>query len=259
MQLEKLIATGLTLQQASMYALLMEHASITPPEAADHLSLSRSNAYKILDRLVELGLAERTDKARKLQYSPANPLALARLVAEQRNIATAREAAVQAVISDLASKYRAHTDQPDVRIVTGRKAVAEAYRFQINQGQHIYFLRSVADIATMGFDTMHRIRTEPERFDIKRHGITPDLSTKPSRDSNLDRTWVRGEDYTAPVEWSVSGESLLIVVFGEEPHAITIESPLIAAAFQEVLRLLTTCLRTMPYYDSLPRTSSLSD
>lgn len=251
--MKQLIATGLNAQQAAAYALLIEKGGITPPEAADELGLSRSNAYKVLDRLVELGLADRREDAKKLMYSPTNPTSLARLAAEQRNLATARENAVHEVINNLMSKYREHTDQPSVHVVTGRKAVADAYRIQIKQNAAIYFLRSPADIATMSFDTMHTIRTEPERFNIMRHGITPDLHTKPSRDSNLNRTWMRGEDYTAPVEWSVSGESLLIVIFGEEPHAITIENPTVADAFRQMWHLLNNCLRAMPYYGNLPR------
>jgi len=253
MELDKLIATGLNEQQAAAYALLIEHGEIAPPAAAKSLKLSRTNAYKVLDRLIELGLASKSEKNKKLVYAPTNPTALARLTADQRNAATARETAVQAVISQLISKYRAHTDQPNVAVVTGRSAAADAYRLQIEQKAAIYFLKSTADITTMGFDAMHKIRTEPERHGIKRHGITPDKSTKPSHESNLERTWMRGEDYTAPVEWSVAGESLLIVVFGDESYAITIESPVVAEAFRQIWHVLHNCLRAMPYYGEMPR------
>jgi hypothetical protein len=69
----------------------------------------------------------------------------------------------------------------------------------------------------------------------------------------MTRTWVRQEDYEAPVEWSVSGTTLLIVIFGAEPHAITITNPLVADAFRQIWHLLDTCLRAMPYYGDLPR------
>lgn len=253
MKPEKLIAAGLNGQQAATYALLIEKGRITPPETATALNLTRSNAYKVLDRLVEMGLAEKTEPKNKIMYVPTNPTALARLAAEQRNKATAQEAAVQEVITNLLSKYRQHTDQPNINAVTGRQAVAEAYRMQIKQGAPIYFIKSTSDISTMGFETMHNIRTEPEHHGIERHGITPDKSTTPKRNDKLDRTWIRGEDYTAPVEWSVSGESLLIVLFGDEPHAITIESPVVADAFRQLWQVLHGCLHAMPYYNSLPR------
>jgi predicted transcriptional regulator len=255
----KLIATGLTAQQASAYAMLIEHGQVSPPEAAELLSLSRSNSYKLLDKLVEMNLAEKQEIAKKFVYSPANPHSLSNLVAQQRNIAVAREEAVREVLTELMAKYRVHTDQPNVDIVTGRGNVANAYRAQINQKQPIYFIRSRMDIPVMGFETMHEIRIMPARFGNERFGITPDLGTgttaNPSSDkrSKLDRTWIKQEDYNAPVEWSVSGSSLLIVLFGDEPHAITIDSPIVADAFTQLWHVMNTCLQAMPYYSELPR------
>ena len=258
MDYRQLIATGLNEQQAKAYALLIEKGKATPPHAAKYLKTSRSNTYKILDRLVDMGLAKREEVAKKFTYFPDNPMALSNLVAEQRNLASAREDAVKAVLKDLLAKYHTHTDQPSIKIVTGREQVAEAYRHQIVQLETIYFIRSRADIPVMGFETLHNLRVMPGRHGVKRFGITPDLSTGttptkgPDR-SNMTRTWVRQEDYEAPVEWSVSGTTLLIVIFGAEPHAITITNPLIADAFRQIWHLLDTCLRAMPYYDDLPR------
>lgn len=249
----KLIATGLSQQQAKAYALLIESGEITPPQAAKKLRLTRTNSYKVLDKLVELELATKREKNKKYYYSLNNPSALARIVAEERNRVVEQEATLQEIIGELSAKYRQHTDQPDVTVVTGRKAVAEAYRFQIQHKKSIYFLRSTLDIASMGFDVMHSIRTQPALNKIKRYGITPDKSSKSVNESNLERTWIKNEDYTAPVEWSVSGGTLLIVIFGEEPNAITIDNPMVAEAFRQIWRIMNTCLRAMPYYSELPR------
>lgn len=254
----KLVATGLSEQQAYAYALLLEKGEVTPPSAAPVLGLSRSNAYKLLDKLVELGLATKKEQRKKFVYSPANPMALSNLVAEQRNLAEKQEQAVKAVLSDLLAKYHVHTEQPGIEVVSGRENVANAYRSQINQLETVYFIRSRADIPVMGFDTMKEIRITPARHGVQRFGINPDLAsgTTPTdghKRSNLTRTWVRQEDYNAPVEWSVSGSSLLIVLFGAEPHAITITHPIIADAFRQIWILLNQCLQTMPYYKNLPR------
>ncbi|HTE57468.1 MAG TPA: helix-turn-helix domain-containing protein [Verrucomicrobiae bacterium] len=255
---EKLIATGLTAPQAEAYALLLQTGGVTPPQAAQNLKITRTNAYKLLDKLVELGLAIKDESTKKATYQPGNPMALGNLVADQRNLAAAREDAVKAVLKDLLATYHTHTEQPSIQVVTGRQAVADAYRRQINQLQSIYFIRSRADIPVMGFETLHDIRITPGRHGVKRYGITPDLSTgtasnKGDKRSNMDRTWVRQEDYNAPVEWSASGDTLLIIVFGVEPHAITITNPMVADAFRQLWQLLNTCLQAMPYYKDLPR------
>lgn len=255
---EKLITAGLNESQASAYILLLDKARLSPPEAAKLLSITRSNAYKVFDKLVEIGLAKRIEDKNKFVYEPANPMGLTNLVAEQRNIASVREDAVKSVLNDLLAKYHTHTEQPSVEVVSGKDAVVAAYRQQILQLQPIYFIRSRADIPVMGFDTLHEVRVMPARHKIERFGITPDLSTGVTSSngderSNLTRTWVKQEDYDAPVEWSVSGSSLLIVLFGAEPHAMTITNPLIADAFKQLWVLLDACLQAMPYYGDLPR------
>jgi predicted transcriptional regulator len=256
--LEDLIATGLTQHQAAAYALLLEHGALTPPALAKQLKLTRTNAYKLLETMEDLGIATRSEEHNKIIYEPGNPMALSNLVAEQRNIASAREDAVKQALNSLLTKFHKHSEEPDVSVVSGHDAVVAAYRRQIHEQQEIFFIRSRADIATMGFEAMHVVRTEPARHGQKRHGITPDLSTgttqsKGDARSSLERTWVRQEDYTAPVEWSVSGSSLLIIMFGAVPHAVTIQSPIIANAFEQLWKLLDTCLRSMPYYKTLPR------
>lgn len=255
---ENLVLAGLNEQQAEAYVLLLERGRVSPSDAATKLALSRTNAYKVLDRLVELNLAEKRDERKKIVYYPCNPASLSRLVAEQRNIAARREEAVRAVLSDLLAKYNEKNEQPTINVVTGRERVANAYREQISQLEPIYFIRSRSDITSMGFDTMHDLRTTPSRHGVKRFGITPDMATGTTatsgdKRSNMERTWARQEDYDAPVEWSVSGSILLIVFFGAEPHAITISNPAIADAFTQLWHLMNSCLKAMPYYKQLPR------
>ena len=232
---------------------------MSPAQVVLDLKVSRTNAYKILDKLVEFQLAEKKEKQKKIVYLPTNPMALSNLVAEQRNIATSREEAANGVMAELLATYHSRTNQPSGKVYSGKVNVAAAYRSQIQQKSPIYFVRTRSDIPVMGFDTMHEIRIAPERHNIKRYGLTPDLgagtTNTPQIDqrSNLQRTWMRQEDYTAPVEWSVSGSTLLIVMFESQPQAIMIESPLIADAFRQIWQLLSSTIQSMDYYKDLPR------
>lgn len=252
-----LIATGLNPTQAEAYVLLIKNGSTAPPNLAKELNTTRSNAYKVLDQLCDLKLAKRQELKKKLIYYPDNPLGLTNLVAQQRNLATTQEEAVKKIMGDLLTSYHKNKEQPDIRVVTGRQAVIDAYFDQINQLKPIYFIRSSADIATMSFDTMHAIRSEPARHSVKRYGITPDKGATASTDAdnrtNLTRTWIRQEDYDFPVEWSVSGSTLLIVLFGTEPHAITITNPSIASAFKQLFSILSKLLQNTNNYQNLPR------
>ncbi len=259
MDIDQLVATGLTKTQASAYALLIEEGRISPPDAANKLKLTRTNSYKLFDKLSELGLAEKSDEFKGM-YQISNPTALTALAANLRAEATSRENAVTAVMKDLVTKYYSHNEQPGVEVVSGREQVANAFRNQIHLSEDIYFVRSLSDITSMGFDTMHEIRVKPSRHGLNRFGIMPDGTNGPTNNSNhkrtnLDVTWMKNEDYNMPVEWSVTKSSLLIVLYGTEPHAVTISNPLISGSFLQLWHILDSCLKNMPYYNSLPRKS----
>jgi sugar-specific transcriptional regulator TrmB len=135
---DKLIATGLSKSQALAYALLIENGELSPPQAALKLKLSRTNAYKLLDKLVEMNLAEKIDD-RKALYRANNPMALTKLAADLRAEAHARENAVSNVMKDLLGKYYENTEQPGVTVVSGRSDVANAFHSQISLNEDIYF------------------------------------------------------------------------------------------------------------------------
>lgn len=249
MDTNALVAVGLNHMQAKTYALLMEHGELTPPQAAKSLKTTRTNAYKLLDKLVEIKLARREEKNKKLTYYAANPIALTSLTAQYRAEAAAREEAVSGIMQELLTRYHKHSDQPDVGVYTGRKDVAAAYRKQIALHEDVYFIHTAADVPMMGFDTMHEIRIAPGRFGNQRRAImsAPEkgpINYKAHERSNLNITWAAKEQYNAPVEWSVTDSSLLIVLYATEPHAILITDPVVASAFMQLWHMLSSLLQS---------------
>jgi len=254
METKKLIAVGLSPTQAEAYALLMEQGELRPPDLVERLKLTRTNAYKILDRLVELGLATRHDEAKKFVYRPTNPIALSTLADQYRAEATAREEAANTIIHELLNQYYQHADKPTAEVFSGKQDVVRAYRKQIALQEDIYFIRTNSDIAAMGFDTMHEIRVAPARNGSRRYGILG-ISEGPVNHANhkrggLTATLMDQKDYTAPVEWSVTGSSLLIVTYATEPHAVLIIDSVIASAFKQLWTLLNTFLQMQPMHQT---------
>jgi hypothetical protein len=245
MDIESLQAVGLTAQQAEVYALLIEHGELKPTVVATKLQLSRTNAYKILDKLVELKLVKKAEQGKTLAYSPANPLALADLTSQYRAEATAREEAASTIMQTMLQKFYQHTDAPDAETAVGQKAVADLYRKQIALREELYFIRTTADIPSMGFDVMHELRVAPGQHGVKRNGIlsVPEngiTNPKQHERSNLDVIWLERGRYTAAVEWSATDSSLLIVMYGQEPQAILITNPLVGGAFMQLWQLISS-------------------
>ncbi|HET9173971.1 MAG TPA: helix-turn-helix domain-containing protein [Candidatus Saccharimonadales bacterium] len=257
MDITSLTAVGLTAHQAEAYASLLEAGSIRPPELAQSMKITRTNAYKLLDKLTELKLAVRSESSNKAVYVAANPMALTNLTAGFRAEAVAREEAMNTIIHDLLAQYHSHSDKPDVEVFTGRKEVAAAYRKQLNFRENIHFIHTRADVPSMGFDTMHEIRVTPSRHGNQRHAIMTAPQDETSinyaqhKRSNLDITWASPEQYDAPVEWSVTNSSLLIVLYATEPHAVLIVDTIVAGAFMQLWRLLSTLLQMQPMHKKL--------
>lgn len=253
-----LISAGLSEVQAQAYATLIQKGELTPPQLAKANGLTRSNAYKVLDALTELGVVTKKEKKKKFHYALNNPLSLNNIAAVQRNIATEQENALRKLLPDLLKTYRKSSTNASIQHFKGNNDVANAYRSQISLREEIFFIRTRADITAMGFGTMSYIRTAPSRYGVKRHVINPDIGVVPKTNESIEsgsltRTWVKEEDYNAPVEWSVTESSLLIVSFGNAPEAILIQDEIIAGAFMQLFKLLDNCLQTMPYYKDLPR------
>lgn len=259
MNSEALMTIGLTEPQADAYLALLELGALKPPELAERLGTTRTNAYKLLDKLVELQLANKSEEQRKIVYRVSNPIALSALTSSYRAEAVAREEAARSIMQDLLAQYHSHSDRPDVQVFTGRKEVAKAYRLQLDLREEVFFLHTRSDVIHMGFDTMHEIRMTPAQHGLQRHGILVAPATKDgpvnneahARSNLHDLTWAGPDDYAEPVEWSATKSSLLIVRYEGEPHAILIMDALVAGAYLQIWRLLKELLTQRPLHRRL--------
>ncbi len=256
---ELLINAGLTQAQAAAYLYLLEHGESTPPSLSKKLTITRSNAYKVLDSLEELALASKHEVRKKFVYRPAAPSALAELVAHKRNSVIALEQHVNAAMQELRATYQKSSGGKTlVEITEGKSAITESYEHQSAIKQPIYFVKSRVDIPFMGFEAMDQARCLTVKHGTPRFGITPDGtegSAVPEIDkrTNLTRTWVNCETYTAPVEWAVSGDELLVHVFEGDGRVVRIVDYEIAESFRQLWQIMDSSLRANPSYKKLPR------
>lgn len=252
-----LINAGLTGLQAQTYIYLLEHGPSVPKALTNSLKISRTNAYKVLGSLEDLGLVNKTEVNKKLAFSPTDPSMLSSLVAEKRNTLIEMEQNIDKAIQQLRKVYSKQTKDTLVTTVTSKQAMLKAYEDQAKSGRPIYFYKSRTDIPFMGFENMDRIRRLQGKKALIRFGITPDspeaaLNKKIDDSANLKRTWIDDKSYTAPVEWSVSGDQLLIQVFDEKGTAIIIRNNLIANAFEQIWKLSDNAIKNSPDYKLKP-------
>ena len=249
-----LTEAGLSKLQAQVYLYLLDNGPVSPNILTTKLNITRTNTYKVLDSLAKLELVKRRTHNKKATYYPESPTALVSLVSEKRNDVIALEHRVDKAMRDLQDKYRKRKADISAEVLVGKDSIIESYDKQAQQRQPIYFIKSRADIPFMGFDAMDKVRRKQGDLTEARYGITTD-STEASRDEAIDksarltRTWLNENDYNSPVEWSVSGNILVIQVFGDEGKSIVIKSELVAESFIALWHITDKALRSSVNYN----------
>lgn len=255
-----LMQAGLSKAQAGVYLLLLDKGTLAPAVVASTIGLTRTNAYKVLGQLMELGLVNRVRKHRRFLYAASDPNALNDLLARERNRLVALEQAVNTSLQTLQAKYRQHTTRLEAKVYHGKSKLVHLYERQAEQRQPVYFVRSRYDTPTLGYASMDYVRQLPAKLGAHQFGIMPDApeaSSNPGVDHpdhsvELRHTWVHEEEYTAPVEWSVSGDAVTIFVFEDSTSVLLITNPAIAESFRQLWRMLDKALRKTPEYSQLP-------
>ena len=259
------VEAGLTEAQARAYIELAKNSPLFPPELSKLINESRTNTYKILEQLEDLGLAEKDDTDIKLKYWAKSPQNLLNLLAKRKEEAILALKKVEASMPALVEEFIVKNKQPNIRYYQGHEGLIKVYKDQISTAEDIYYIRTLSDALDIDEEQMHLLRNEYAKKGIHRYGITQDHKPRfhipkeqrmPINESdkimNLTRRWIKETDYDSPVEWATYGDKLSIISFGQEIIATIIDSPQIADAFKQIYKLLERSIAHMPGYDKLP-------
>ncbi len=245
MNISTLTALGLTPSQAKAYILLVQYGSLTPPALAEKINETRTNTYKVLDRLAELRLVKKDPHAVKATYRAASPLVLEELARQRRNDAMAKEKHIKDAMPLLLNYFYTYSEQPGVRMFQGKAGIEEIFNDMLRTKQDIYLLRSPADVGFYDEIFFAQFRQKRAKLGIKTYGLTPNVSSAVHNEdvdkaNKFMRTWLPQGAYTANVEWDVYGDKVALISYGKEAIGLIIESPQIAESFRQMFKLLQT-------------------
>lgn len=241
---------GLNESQANMYVLLMQHGSLTPPEAAKLAGETRTTVYSIFDKLEKLGLVKKKSGTKKVTYLPENPAALEKLAESKYQ----QSAELKQKISDNMTRYMTYfytyQEQPGVRFFQGKDGIIKMYEDQLRTKQDIYFLRSESDVNVMG-KTIYKVIENRHKLGIKVYGIeskeADNVEFSINNDKRLGRemSFYPTGQYTAPVNIYAYGSKTALISYGEEVIGTIIESPQIAQAFRQIHSMLKDSIKSL--------------
>ena len=236
---------GLTKSQTAVYLKLIEKGELSPPMVATHAGETRSNAYMILQKLEELGLVEKLEKTKKITYQPLNPVALERLAEEKRTNAAKVENQLKLAMPQALSYFYSFTEKPGIRLLQGLDGLKEIYKDTLRTRKDIYFMRTPsADKDLLGDEYFDHYKKKRAELGITTYAYTTDIpparqaAKSQDRANKMIRTWIKREDYNAPVEINVYGDKVAFLSYGEELMGVIIQSPTIAESMRQVFKLV---------------------
>lgn len=243
MDLKTLTDIGLTSSQAKAYLTLVQFGSLSPPEVGKKIKETRTNAYKILDKLAELGLATKNESSKKIVFSASNPIALEAFAKKHRDEVLEQEKKIKLAMPTLMNFFYTYSEQPGVRFFQGKEGIKQIFDDMLRTHQDIYLIRSPADVPFYGEQFFENFKKQRAKLKIKTFALTPDVPSanhNPEIDEKnlFSRTWLKSDAYNSAVEWNAYGNKLAIISYGEEAIGMIIESPLIADSFRQLFNML---------------------
>ena len=153
MDIEILKKAGLTDSQAKGYLALIENGALTPVEIAEKAGETRTNGYAIADKLVDLGLARKTNGS-KAKVEAENPTKIRSLIASRQQQLKVVNDELTGLLPSLLSRFRLTSDQPGVMSLEGIDALKLVYDEIIATKQDVLIFPSAHD------------RTDPETSEL---------------------------------------------------------------------------------------------
>jgi len=254
---------GLTKTQAAVYAVLVKNSPASPPALAKIISESRTNTYKVLDTLEQLGLATRDESGKKIQYWASNPSVLRDLAHQKQLNAEADTRKLEAALPQMLETFFENSIQPAVSFKQGRGGIVKVFEDYAATGQDLHIVRSYKDRDYLVKGVLSVWRKKPSSLGITTHMLAPDTESASTSELDklylIDKTWMHEDDYTAPVEWCAYGDKLAIISYGDEAVSTIIQSKQIADGFKQLFNMLTQKQRLSLGYNNFPQKARLSD
>lgn len=243
MDIAVLTDIGLTEAQAKAYITLTQLGPTAPPALAEKINETRSNTYKVLDKLVELGLARKLEHDNKIRYRVENPTALEALARQKRDTALAEEKRIKDALPKLMTFFYTYSEQPGVRFYQGADGIRQVFEDMLRTRQDIYLLRSPADVKFYDEAFFAEYRRKRSELGIRTIAITPNVAsavhnTDVDKINKFTRTWIPADAYTANVQWCIYGNKVALISYGDEAIGMIIESPQIAESFRQAFNLI---------------------
>jgi sugar-specific transcriptional regulator TrmB len=229
---------GLTEPQAKTYLALLRNGALTPTKISEITGETRTNTYALIEKLVELNLAEKSEQGKTSSYIALPPSNLELLAEKRRRAAINDEQNIKNNISVLTDIFYAHSPIPGAKTYIGEEGVKEILKDTLRVApKKLFLIRTTADVAQ--FDFIQRYRDARVKKGIHTYALTPDT---PESRKNIDhdadylfhRVMIPRDAYKSQVEIDIYGDKVAFIDYGSGGTSTIITSPAITATMREL-------------------------
>jgi len=140
--------TGLSKEQAIVYEILLKlgesPASAIAKAIPSGTTLSRPLVYKVLEELISLDLASKSDQTGKIaKFTPKHPVAITKVIDEQKERIERTKKQFLATSGKLSSLFNLSVGKPGVQFYEGKEGVWEVLMDSLTASETIF---SYADV-----------------------------------------------------------------------------------------------------------------
>ena len=146
--IDEIVDTGLSKEQAIIYEVLLKlgesPASVIAKAVPSGTKLSRPLVYKVLDELIELDLASKTDEIGKIaKFTPKHPVAITKVIDNQKERIERTKKQFLATSGKLSSLFNLSVGKPGVQFYEGKDGIWEVLMDSLTATEEIL---SYADV-----------------------------------------------------------------------------------------------------------------
>jgi len=231
MDKELLHELGLTKKEIDVYLALIRLKSAAILEIKNSAKVSRMSVYEILQKLLGKGLISFTTEDGKKCFHAANPERLMEILKE-------KEARLQEMLPELMKKYSESSEQTKIETFVGKEGMKTAMNNILKVGKPVCVLAGDESI----FDFLRYFMPQFLKGRAKLRITAKIISDKSAKEKNLElplsEVRYTPEEYSSPVDITIYGNNVNLLIFAENPIAIHMRGKEIAQSFMNYFNLM---------------------
>ena len=166
---------GLTKEQSVVYQALIQGGLIPARGITQKVGIKRGLVYKVLEQLIEMGLAEKRDNVAKIAlFSATHPNNLKNIIEKRNQEIKNAEVSLDSIMNKLTSDFNLVSGKPNVQFFEGMEGMKKVLEDSLSSQTEIYSYADIEAIQKYIPDINADYVRKREKFNIKKKAVLLD-------------------------------------------------------------------------------------